>query len=153
MNPGLLHPKAGQRLPHSSPQAVPEVPFGRCQAPHKACAAVRWQRRRATSCAKALAGVGKEKKKRQENKIITHAEQPFLAGLLAVKNLLVCPETAPEHPKNDREEPSRRLLCQLLAWGEWAFLLPLHFPGKPKKQQPISLDTEANTFEDLLLLK
>lgn len=63
-------------------------------------------------------------KKRQENKIITHTEQPFLAGLLAVKNLLVCPETAPEYSRNGREEPSRKLLCQLLASGAWSFLLP-----------------------------
>lgn len=97
-------------------------------------------------------GWGGKKKKRQENKIITHAEQPFLAGLLAVKNLLVCPETAPEHPKNGREEPSRRLLCQLLASGAWAFLLP---PALFRKTLEAAISVpghRANTFEALLLV-
>lgn len=86
------------RLPCSSPKAG----ACRCQPPCKAPSAVRWQRRRARSCAKALVEAG-ERKKKKENKIITHTEQPLFAGSPAMESLLVCFKTAPEHPENDQE--------------------------------------------------
>lgn len=48
-----------QRL--TLPPQKPRRPFRGHQAPRTACAAVRWQRRRPRSCAKALAGAGERK--------------------------------------------------------------------------------------------